>query len=52
VFDFAGCDGKQAASNGLPEGWKKFYDDKTGKYYYHNQRENKTQWEVPISRVV
>jgi hypothetical protein len=40
-----------AAASELPEGWFKYYHEKTGKYYYGNPSKNMTQWERPVSTV-
>lgn len=36
-----------ASASSLPEPWRQYYDDKTGKYYYHNEETGVTQWERP-----
>ena len=29
--------------------WNEYFDNNTGKFYYHNEKTNKTQWEIPKS---
>lgn len=33
--------------NNLPEGWEYFFDNKTGRIYYYDRLNNRTQWERP-----
>ena len=31
----------------LPSGWKKHFDETTGRYFYQNVFNNKVQWDLP-----
>ena len=35
------------ADDALPPGWLKYRDPTTGRFYYHDVKNQKTQWEVP-----
>ena len=39
---------KEEAEKGLPEGWRAFQDDKTGKFYYVEMATGETSWVKPV----
>ena len=40
----------QQTQQKLPEGWKEFIDQNTGRKYYANDNTKQTQWEFPIQK--